>query len=231
MSSQISRSVPTRSRPRRFTISASAPVSSLSSVSASMMSVARMATASVAPSAPCRGTPTDSVTLRSASIATPPPVHPRSIIRASASSLAAAAGSNAGCEEYSTSLAGETRSRRVTSPARRRVLSAACAACEISPRSPPATASRSAWFSATIGARSRMRCTPVSTILLQSARLPVMAVRSSWSRSACSRWLPASTRPATITAMNTTTMTPIRALRPIRTYSTTCATRSRPSGG
>ena len=153
-------------------------------------------------------------------------------MRASASSLAAATGSKAGTEEYSTSLVGETRSSRSTSLLARRSASASSAAASISPGSPLSRAARNAGFAVTTGERSRMRCTPVSTIFLHSARLPVRVVRSSWSRSPCSRRFAATTKPATIAAMKRMTMMPMRALRPTGRYScTTCAMRSRLSGG
>ena len=179
--------VPAIRRPRRFTISTSEPESTCSSRSAKPMSEAQMAIASRVPSSRCSGTPTESVMLRSASIATPLLALPAAIMAAIASSLAAAVGSNAGTDEYSTSRDRDTMSSRVTSRLRCSVARVRRAASETSPRSPLTMASRRLPSWATTGVTSRIRCSPVSTILPQRARLPLISVTSSWWRSSSSR--------------------------------------------
>ena len=116
-----------------------------------------MATASAVPSSAYSSTPADSVTLRAASIATPlRPCRPE-IIAVRASSLAAAVGSNAGTDEYSTSWERDTRSRRVTAPVLRNAASTFPAAVEMSPRSLSMSALRNAACRSTSGVSSRMR--------------------------------------------------------------------------
>ena len=195
------------------------------------MSVAQMATASGAPSSSYSSTPTDSVTLRAASMATPLRPRRSAIIASRASALAAAVGSNAGIDEYITSRAGDTRSRRVTSPVLCNRASTSAAASEMCPRSSLTSAARNGASCSTIGVSSRIRWIPVSTIFPHSARLPPISVWSSCVRSNSSRWYPANSNPAIITAMKATTMVPMRVLIPMRSYSTTCAMRSRSSGG
>ena len=185
--SHTSGSVPASNRPRRFTIRASAPVSAFSSRSACPMSDAQMAMAMVAPCSSWRGMPTDRVTLRCASMATPLLPRPLAIIAVRASSLAAAAGSNAGTEEYRTACDSDTMSSLVTSLVLCNVASVRRAASEMRPRSPLAMASCRRWSPATTGVSSRMRCRPVSTIFAHSAWLPLISVCASWSRSNCSR--------------------------------------------
>ena len=138
-----------------------------------------MATAINSPAGLVSGTPSDRVTLRAASIATPLPPRRPAIIAARESSLAAALGSNAGSDENSTSRDRDTKSSRVTSPERCSSASRSRAALAISPRSSLTSATRNALLSSTTGVSSRMRRMPVSTILLHSARLPLMAVWSS----------------------------------------------------
>ena len=172
-----------------------------------------MATARISLESPSSGMPRERVTLRSASIATPLPRQPSLSIRASASSLAAAAGSKAGSEEKRTSPDASTRSRRMTSPVGSNAARTARAAVAMRPRSPLCRAVRRGRLFSATEARLRMRCTPASTILLHSARLPAVAVWESWSRRSASRSCPARTSPATITATKQNTIKPVRALR------------------
>ena len=116
-----------------------------------------MATASGVPSSAYSSTPTDSVTLRSASIATPLAPRRPAIMALRASSLAAAVGSNAGSEEYSTSRDSATRSSRVTSPVLRNLASTFSAAVEMAPRSFSSNAASRASCCSTSGVSSRMR--------------------------------------------------------------------------
>ena len=173
-------------------------------------------------------TPTDSVTLAPGVDRHAAPVHPRSIKLRERLVAGAGAGSNAGCEKYSTPWSAK-QARGSRSPVRaQRHRPAPRAAARSLPAS-PGRASSSARFSATIGARSRMRLHTGLTICSR-ARGCGHAVRSMLVAQACSRWLRRSTRGHHHRHEHDDD-DPDPRLEAHRTYSTTCATRSRPSGG